>query len=109
MPPEGQDQRRCHQIYRADGVNYSAAASKRLAELTGDGLRRPARVHCQGQYSFSDNAKSSPVPPPALPMEVREVRLAAGARGGHLRQHHRPCCGLPKKPLSKTDGITGLF
>ena len=65
-------------IYRADGVNYSAAASKTLAELTELGYGDLPVCIAKTQYSFSDNAKLTGAPT-GFTMEVREVRLAAGA------------------------------
>ena len=44
-------------IYRADGVNYSAAAAKTLAELTEMGYGDLPVCIAKTQYSFSDNAK----------------------------------------------------
>ena len=80
-------------IYRANGVNFSAKT----------------------QYSFSDNAKLTGAPT-GFTMEVREVRLAAGAGFvvvicGNIMTMP----GLPKKPAAvnidvDAEGkITGLF
>ena len=102
-------------IYRADGVNYSAAASKTLAELTELGYGHLPVCIAKTQYSFSDNAKLTGAPT-GFTMEVREVRLAAGAGfvvvicGSIMTMP-----GLPKKPAAVSidvdaDGkITGLF
>ena len=102
-------------IYRADGVNYSAAASKTLAELTELGYGDLPVCIAKTQYSFSDNAKLTGAPT-GFTMEVREVRLAAGAGfvvvicGSIMTMP-----GLPKKPAAVSidvdaDGkITGLF
>ena len=102
-------------IYRADGVNYSAAASKTLAELTEMGYGNLPVCIAKTQYSFSDNAKLIGAPT-GFTMEVREVRLAAGAGFvvvicGNIMTMP----GLPKKPAAvnidvDADGkITGLF
>ena len=102
-------------IYRADGVNYSAAASKTLAELTDMGYGNLPVCIAKTQYSFSDNAKLIGAPT-GFTMEVREVRLAAGAGFvvvicGNIMTMP----GLPKKPAAVSidvdaDGkITGLF
>ena len=102
-------------IYRADGVNYSAAASKTLAELTELGYGDLPVCIAKTQYSFSDNAKLTGAPT-GFTMEVREVRLAAGAGFvvvicGNIMTMP----GLPKKPAAvgidvDADGkITGLF
>ena len=102
-------------IYRADGVNYSASASKTLAELTELGYGDLPVCIAKTQYSFSDNAKLTGAPT-GFTMEVREVRLAAGAGfvvvicGSIMTMP-----GLPKKPAAvgidvDADGkITGLF
>ena len=102
-------------IYRADGVNYSADASKTLAELTEMGYGNLPVCIAKTQYSFSDNAKLLAAPT-GFTMEVREVRLAAGAGfvvvicGSIMTMP-----GLPKKPAAvnidvDADGkITGLF
>ena len=102
-------------IYRADGVNYSAAASKTLAELTELGYGDLPVCIAKTQYSFSDNAKLTGAPT-GFTMEVREVRLAAGAGfvvvicGSIMTMP-----GLPKKPAAvgidvDADGkINGLF
>ena len=102
-------------IYRADGVNYSAAASKTLAELADMGYGNLPVCIAKTQYSFSDNAKLIGAPT-GFTMEVREVRLAAGAGFvvvicGNIMTMP----GLPKKPAAVSidvdaDGkITGLF
>ena len=102
-------------IYRADGVNYSAAAGKTLAELTEMGYGNLPVCIAKTQYSFSDNAKLTGAPT-GFTMEVREVRLAAGAGFvvvicGNIMTMP----GLPKKPAAvnidvDADGkITGLF
>ena len=102
-------------IYRADDVNFSAAASKMLAELTELGYGDLPVCIAKTQYSFSDNAKLLAAPT-GFTMEVREVRLAAGAGFivvicGNIMTMP----GLPKKPAAvnidvDADGkITGLF
>ena len=102
-------------IYRADDVNFSAAASKTLAELTELGYGDLPVCIAKTQYSFSDNAKLLAAPT-GFTMEVREVRLAAGAGFivvicGNIMTMP----GLPKKPAAVSidvdaDGkITGLF
>ena len=102
-------------IYRADDVNFSAAASKTLAELTEMGYGDLPVCIAKTQYSFSDNAKLTGAPT-GFTMEVREVRLAAGAGFvvvicGNIMTMP----GLPKKPAAvnidvDADGkITGLF
>ena len=102
-------------IYRADGVNFSAAASKTLTELTELGYGDLPVCIAKTQYSFGDNAKLTGAPT-GFTMEVREVRLAAGAGFvvvicGNIMTMP----GLPKKPAAvnidvDAEGkITGLF
>ena len=102
-------------IYRADGVNFSAAAKKTIAELEAMGYGDLPVCIAKTQYSFSDNA-SLLAAPTGFTMEVREVRLSAGAGfvvvicGAIM-----PMPGLPKKPAAMAidvdaDGkISGLF
>ena len=102
-------------IYRADGVDYSPAAQKTLAELTELGYGNLPVCIAKTQYSFSDNAKLLAAPT-GFRMNVREVRLSAGAGFvvvicGNIMTMP----GLPKKPAAEnidvTDEgvITGLF
>ena len=102
-------------IYRADGVNFSAAASKTLAELTEMGYGDLPVCIAKTQYSFSDNAKLLAAPT-GFTMEVREVRLSAGAGfvvvicGSIMTMP-----GLPKRPaavgidVDDEGRISGLF
>ena len=102
-------------IYRADGVDYSPAAAKTLDELTAMGYGNLPVCIAKTQYSFSDNAALKAAPT-GFRMNVREVRLAAGAGfvvvicGSIMTMP-----GLPKTPAAVNidvtdDGrITGLF
>ena len=115
MPLKDKVKAIARKIYRADDVNFSAAASKTLAELTELGYGNLPVCIAKTQYSFSDNAKLLAAPT-GFTMEVREVRLAAGAGfvvvicGSIMTMP-----GLPKKPAAvnidvDADGkITGLF
>ena len=102
-------------IYRADGVNYTAAAKKTLDELTALGYGNLPVCIAKTQYSFSDNAKLTGAPE-GFALNVREVRLSAGAGfvvvvcGSIMTMP-----GLPKHPAAMdidvdvTGKITGLF
>ena len=102
-------------IYRADGVSYTAAAKKTLEELTALGYGNLPVCIAKTQYSFSDDAKLIGAPE-GFAMNVREVRLSAGAGfvvvicGSIMTMP-----GLPKHPAAMdidVDGegkITGLF
>ena len=102
-------------IYRADGVAYSAAAKKTLDELTALGYGNLPVCIAKTQYSFSDDAKLLAAPT-GFEMNVREVRLSAGAGfvvvicGAIMTMP-----GLPRHPAAmdidcdETGKITGLF
>ena len=102
-------------IYRADGVEYTAAAKKALAQFTEMGYGKLPVCIAKTQYSFSDNAKLLAAPE-HFTMHVREVRLSAGAGfvvvicGAIMTMP-----GLPRHPAAMDidcdeDGrITGLF
>ena len=99
-------------IYRADGVTYTPAAKKMLDAMGYGEL--PVCI-AKTQYSFSDNAKLTGAPT-GFKMNVREVRLSAGAGfvvvicGSIMTMP-----GLPKHPAAMdidvdAEGrITGLF
>ena len=102
-------------IYRADGVTYTPAAKKMLDDLAAMGYGELPVCIAKTQYSFSDNAKLTGAPT-GFKMNVREVRLSAGA--GFVVV----ICGsimtmpvLPKHPAAMdidvdAEGrITGLF
>ena len=102
-------------IYRAAGVSYTAAAKKTLDELTALGYGNLPICIAKTQYSFSDDAKLI-CAPEGFTMNVREVRLSAGAGFvvvicGNIMTMP----GLPKHPAAMdidVDGegkITGLF
>ena len=102
-------------IYRADGVVYSAAAKKTLDELTAMGYGNLPVCIAKTQYSFSDNAKLTGAPT-GFEMNVREVRLSAGAGFvvvicGNIMTMP----GLPRHPAAmdidcdENGRITGLF
>ena len=102
-------------IYRADGVTYTPAAKKMLDDLAAMGYGELPVCIAKTQYSFSDNAKLTGAPT-GFKMNVREVRLSAGAGFvvvicGNIMTMP----GLPKHPAAMdidvdAEGrITGLF
>ncbi len=102
-------------IYRADGVNYSAAASKTLAELTEMGYGNLPVCIAKTQYSFTDD-KNPLGAPEDFTFHIREFvpKLGAGfivALSGNMMTMP----GLSKVPAAvnmtiDADGkITGLF
>ena len=102
-------------IYRADGVTYAPAAKKMLDDLAAMGYGELPVCIAKTQYSFSDNAKLTGAPT-GFKMNVREVRLSAGAGfvvvicGSIMTMP-----GLPKKPaaegidVDENGVISGLF
>ena len=66
------------EIYGADGVNYTAAADKTIAELTSMGFDKTPICIAKTQYSLSDDATKLGRPV-GFKVTVREVRVSAGA------------------------------
>lgn len=102
-------------VYRADGVDFTPAAKRQLAELRENGFGNLPVCVAKTQYSFSDNAKALGAPE-GFRITVRELKVSAGAHfvvaltGSVLTMP-----GLPKVPAAESidvdnDGnITGLF
>jgi formate--tetrahydrofolate ligase len=65
-------------IYGADGVSFSKPAAKRLKELETQGFADSRICMAKTQYSFSDDP-TLVGRPEGFDIDVREVRLAAGA------------------------------
>lgn len=103
------------EIYRADGVNYTAEAEKAIKEIEGIGYRDLPVCIAKTQYSLSDNP-SLLGKPKNFRITVRDARLSAGAgfvviyTGNILTMP-----GLPKKPAALSidcdanGNISGLF
>ena len=102
-------------IYRADGVSYAPAAAKTLDELAAMGYSGLPVCVAKTQYSFSDDASLLGAPA-HFTMNVREVRLSAGAGFvivicGNIMTMP----GLPRHPAAmdidcdENGKITGLF
>ena len=102
-------------VYRADGVDFTPAAKRQLAELRANGFGNLPVCVAKTQYSFSDNASMLGAPE-NFRIIVRELKVSAGAHfvvaltGSVLTMP-----GLPKVPAAEgidvdDDGvITGLF
>ena len=102
-------------VYRADGVDFTPAAKRQLAELRANGFGNLPVCVAKTQYSFSDNASMLGAPV-NFRITVRELKVSAGAHfvvaltGSVLTMP-----GLPKVPAAEgidvdDDGvITGLF
>lgn len=102
-------------IYSADGVNYTPAAEKTIAELEAAGLDKMPVCMAKTQYSLSDDQTKLGAPT-GFKITVREIRISAGAgfivalTGNVLTMP-----GLPKKPAAENmdidinGKITGLF
>ena len=102
-------------VYRADGVDFTPAAKRQLAELRANGFGNLPVCVAKTQYSFSDQATALGAPE-NFRITVRELKVSAGAHfvvaltGSVLTMP-----GLPKIPAAENidvtdDGvITGLF
>lgn len=102
------------EIYHADGVEFTAAAKKQIANLTKHGLDKLPICMAKTQYSFSDDPKLLGAPRD-FTITVREVRVSAGA--GFIvaiTGQIMTMPGLPKVPaacgmdITSTGEITGL-
>ncbi len=103
------------EIYRADGVNFTAQAEKAIKEIENIGFWDLPVCVAKTQYSLSDNPALLGKPK-NFKITVRDARLSSGAgfvviyTGDILTMP-----GLPKKPAAlnidcENDGtITGLF
>ena len=103
------------EIYGADDVTYSAAASKEIKRLEDLGFGNLPICMAKTQYSFSDDATKLGRPT-GFTINIREVNISAGAgfivaiTGAIMTMP-----GLPKVPAANNidvneDGvITGLF
>jgi formate--tetrahydrofolate ligase len=105
----------CRQVYGADGVDYSAEAETTLANFTSMGYGNLPICMAKTQYSLSDNA-SLLGRPRGFKVQVREVRLSAGA--GFvvpITGNIMTMPGLPRHPaaldidIDANGVITGLF
>ncbi len=103
------------EIYRADGVAFTAAAKKAIADIEALGADKLPVCIAKTQYSLSDNPQLLGKPE-GFTLTVREVRLSAGA--GFvvaLTGDIMTMPGLPKIPAAcsiDVDGdgvVSGLF
>ena len=102
-------------VYGARGATFTAQAMKQLKTMEDEGFGRCPVCIAKTQYSFSDNAKLTGAPD-GFTLNVREVRLSAGAGfvvvvcGSIMTMP-----GLPKHPAAMdidvdvNGKITGLF
>ena len=94
------------EIYRADGVDFTAAAKKQIKELAALGLDKMPICMAKTQYSFSDDATLLGAPT-GFNITVREVKVNAGAgfivalTGAIMTMP-----GLPKVPAANGMDIT---
>ncbi len=103
------------EIYRADGVTFTSAASKSIEQLEATGLGQTPVCMAKTQYSFSDDA-SRLCAPTGFRITVRDVYPSAGA--GFvvaLAGDIMTMPGLSKAPaaekirMTKSGLIEGLF
>ena len=94
------------EIYRADGVDFTAAAKKQINEIAKLGLDKMPICMAKTQYSFSDDPKLLGAPT-GFNITVREVKVNAGA--GFivaLTGNIMTMPGLPKVPAANGMDIT---
>ncbi len=94
------------EIYRADGVDFTAAAKKQIKEIADLGLDKLPICMAKTQYSFSDDPKLLGAPT-GFNITVREVKVNAGA--GFivaLTGSIMTMPGLPKVPAANGMDIT---
>ena len=103
------------EIYRADGVTFTAQAKKNLAEIEALGKGDLPVCVAKTQYSFSDDTKKLGAPE-GFKITVRSVKVSAGA--GFivaLTGDIMTMPGLPKVPaaenidVDENGKIVGLF
>ena len=102
-------------VYRADGVDFTPAAKRQLAELRANGFGNLPVCVAKTQYSFTDQDKLLGAPE-GFRITVRELKVSAGAHFVvALTGNVLTMPGLPKVPAAENidvddDGvITGLF
>ena len=102
------------EIYRADGVDFTAEAKKQIKTITDLGFANLPICMAKTQYSFTDNEKLLGAPT-GFRITVRELKVSAGA--GFivaLTGNIMTMPGLPKVPaangmdIDKQGVITGL-
>jgi formate--tetrahydrofolate ligase len=94
------------EIYRADGVEFTADAKKQIADIEKLGLDKMPICIAKTQYSFSDNAGLLGAPT-GFKITVREVRVSTGA--GFIvaiTGEIMTMPGLPKIPAANGMDIT---
>lgn len=94
------------EIYRASGVSFASAASKRLKAIEEAGFGKFPVCMAKTQYSFSADPDLKGAPT-GHTLPVREVRLSAGA--GFvvaLAGDVMTMPGLPKIPAAEAIGLT---
>ncbi|MDD4124974.1 MAG: formate--tetrahydrofolate ligase [Eubacteriales bacterium] len=105
----------CTKIYRADGVDYTAAADAEIREIERLGYSNLPVCIAKTQYSISDDPSRQGCPSDYR-VTIREVRVSAGA--GFivaLAGSIMTMPGLPKIPsaekinIDKNGNITGIF
>ena len=102
-------------IYRADGVDFTPAAKRQLAELRANGFGNLPVCVAKTQYSFSDQDRLLGAPE-GFRITVRELKVSAGAHFVvALTGNVLTMPGLPKVPAAENIDvddagvITGLF
>ena len=93
-------------VYRADGVDFTTAATKQIAQLEEQGFTNMPVCMAKTQYSFSDDASKLGAPE-GFRITVRNVKVSAGA--GFivaLTGDIMTMPGLPKHPAAEDIDVT---
>ena len=101
-------------IYRADGVEFTAAAKKQLATIEGLGFGDLPVCMAKTQFSFSDNASLLGAPR-GFKISIKDVKVCAAGFVVVKTGDIMTLPGLPKVPsaekidIDENGVITGLF
>ena len=102
-------------VYRAEGVDFTPAALKQVAQLEEQGFGKMPICMAKTQYSFSDDATKLGAPRD-FRITVSKLKVAAGA--GFIVAYTGSIMtmpGLPKNPaacsidIDEKGDVTGLF
>ena len=90
----------CREIYRADGVDFSATAAQQIAQYEKSGFGHMPVCIAKTQYSFSCDpaAKGAPT---GFRVPVREVRSCVGGKFNVLQSLMMPCISIAWLSRSK--------
>jgi methylenetetrahydrofolate dehydrogenase (NADP+)/methenyltetrahydrofolate cyclohydrolase/formyltetrahydrofolate synthetase len=106
----------CKEMYRADGIEISELAQKRIDTMTRQGFGNLPVCIAKTQYSFSADPSKKGAPT-GFTVPIRDIRLSAGAGFVYpLAAEIQTVPGLPTRPAyydidinQETGQVEGLF